>query len=518
MALTITSAGSGQSTTDNTTLTISSVTASVGDVLLLCIAAVNTGGSGVAAVINSIADNAGSSTNVYSQRGTTGNYTPGAIIGDGASQFFFECPVTTALSGATITITFSANNPQKAAEVYRMQPGVGETVAFVSVGTASGGNRTSHSASTVSVTNGHTIFAMAAAETDDAITGDSDTTNGSWSTISTILADAGADPSSMSCSSQYKTVNATGNQSWACTTGSSRDSVANTIIYGIPKSIVAGAGSYTVTGTAATPKLGRKTVAAAGSYAITGTAATAKHGWKVVADAGNYAITGTAASPKLGRRTVADAGSYTFSGTDATLTYTPTGSTYTVVAGAGSYTFTGTAASPLQTRRTTAGAGAYSFTGTAADPKLGRKVSADTGGYAISGSAASVLHGYKIAALAGSYAIVGTAASMRRTWRITANDGAYVITGSTASFVYAQIVIEYVSPGHERCMRCGKIRGRSRLRQEWTGLLVCEATCWEPRHPQMALRGVPDAQTVPWARPDPEPIFLNPGDVSASDL
>lgn len=79
-------------------------------------------------------------------------------------------------------------------------------------------------------------------------------------------------------------------------------------------------------------------------------------------------------------------------------------------------------------------------------------------------------------------------------------------------------VIEYVSPGHERCMRCGFIRGQSKLRKEWTGLLVCEDTCWEPRHPQMTLRGVPDNQTLPWTRPEPTPVFLNPNDVQASDL
>lgn len=79
-------------------------------------------------------------------------------------------------------------------------------------------------------------------------------------------------------------------------------------------------------------------------------------------------------------------------------------------------------------------------------------------------------------------------------------------------------VIEYVSPGHERCMRCGFIRGRSKMRKEWTGLLVCEDTCWEPKHPQMSLRGVPDNQTVPWTRPPPEPVFLTANQVTADDL
>lgn len=88
----------------------------------------------------------------------------------------------------------------------------------------------------------------------------------------------------------------------------------------------------------------------------------------------------------------------------------------------------------------------------------------------------------------------------------------------TDAFQAAGPVIEYISPGQERCMRCGFVKGRSQMRKEWTGLLVCEATCWEPRHPQMSLRGVPDRQNLPWTRPEPEPVFLNPNDVSAADL
>jgi hypothetical protein len=47
--------------------------------------------------------------------------------------------------------------------------------------------------------------------------------------------------------------------------------------------------------------------------------------------------------------------------------------------------------------------------------------------------------------------------------------------------------------------------------------MVCPKD-WEPRHPQDFVKGVRDDQRVPWVRPEPEPIFLNPGDVKASDL
>ena len=51
------------------------------------------------------------------------------------------------------------------------------------------------------------------------------------------------------------------------------------------------------------------------------------------------------------------------------------------------------------------------------------------------------------------------------------------------------------------CDRCGFKFKASDLREEWDGLMVCK-DCWEPRQPQDLLRGIPDPQTVPWARPD----------------
>jgi hypothetical protein len=60
------------------------------------------------------------------------------------------------------------------------------------------------------------------------------------------------------------------------------------------------------------------------------------------------------------------------------------------------------------------------------------------------------------------------------------------------------------------CMRCGFKRHANELRREWTGLRVC-AECWDPRHPQMELRGVRDDQRIPGG-PSPEPAetFVEP--------
>lgn len=55
------------------------------------------------------------------------------------------------------------------------------------------------------------------------------------------------------------------------------------------------------------------------------------------------------------------------------------------------------------------------------------------------------------------------------------------------------------------CDRCGRKFPASKLRREWTGLRVCHGVstsdCWEPKHPQLNLRAVPDKQSVPWTRP-----------------
>jgi hypothetical protein len=58
------------------------------------------------------------------------------------------------------------------------------------------------------------------------------------------------------------------------------------------------------------------------------------------------------------------------------------------------------------------------------------------------------------------------------------------------------------------CDRCGFKKQSSELRKEWTGLMVCADTCFEARHPQDFVRGVPDKQAPPWVRPEPADVFV----------
>ena len=51
------------------------------------------------------------------------------------------------------------------------------------------------------------------------------------------------------------------------------------------------------------------------------------------------------------------------------------------------------------------------------------------------------------------------------------------------------------------CQRCDFKFKSDDLKREWTGLYVCK-DCWEERHPQDFLQGVPDDPSVPWTAPN----------------
>jgi hypothetical protein len=102
----------------------------------------------------------------------------------------------------------------------------------------------------------------------------------------------------------------------------------------------------------------------AGGWAFFGGADEA--GVSIAANAGSYAVTGSTATLKVGRRVAADAGSYTHSGTDATLRRG-----LPISALAGSYALTGATASFLTTRVLGGSAGSYSLTGSEAALTVG---------------------------------------------------------------------------------------------------------------------------------------------------
>jgi hypothetical protein len=88
-------------------------------------------------------------------------------------------------------------------------------------------------------------------------------------------------------------------------------------------SVAAGAGSYAISGGAATLSRTRKLVAGGGSYALTGTDITVRQSvYRLTAASGSYAVTGSSASLLKAGKLAAAAGSYAITGTAAALTKT----------------------------------------------------------------------------------------------------------------------------------------------------------------------------------------------------
>lgn len=57
------------------------------------------------------------------------------------------------------------------------------------------------------------------------------------------------------------------------------------------------------------------------------------------------------------------------------------------------------------------------------------------------------------------------------------------------------------------CDRCSTQVKANKIRQEWTGLLVCQS-CYEPRHEQEFLKIRQDRISVPFSRPEPTEVFV----------
>jgi hypothetical protein len=244
-------------------------------------------------------------------------------------------------------------------------------------------------------------------------------------------------------------------------------------------SLAVDAGSYALSGQAATLKAARLLSAAAGSYALSGSAAGLYTAYKIVAAAGTYAYSGQSAGLTAQRKLAVDAGSYSYSGQSVGLnrgftlaaaagSYSLSGQTTTLTvqrllsAGAGSYGLSGQAVSLLAARKLSVDAGSYSLagssvtlsksgnytlavdsgsyalSGTAVGLKAGRLLSAAAGSYSLIGSAVTFNKGFTIAAAAGSYALSGSAAGLRADRRLTTGAGSYSLAGQAAGLSYGR--------------------------------------------------------------------------------
>jgi len=390
MSLTFTDIGTGGSTASASTYGYagtSGITAAVGDMVVLGVAADNSGTSGVSSTSATITDAAG---NTWIRQSVVNN-TAG-VVNDGTTLSIFTSLITNALSAATVTLNFSPNTPSKIVAGLRIQPGSGETIIVESVGPGVTGNNTTFSTGNVAVTNGHTIIGFAAVESRGAFTGDSDTTNGSWSTMQSGTASTGTGSTSQDIATQHKTVTADGNQSWDPTMGSAQDFALNyLIVYGVSLGVGAAAGTGAAAG------VGAATDASVGAAA--GTGAATGVGASTAASAG--ASSGTGSASGVGAATVAASGAASGTGT-ATGTGASTAAAAGAAAGvgaasaiaAGTFSAAGSAAGQGAASgagaATTAAAGAASGTGTAAGAGVAAKAAAGAASGHGSASAAGI--------------------------------------------------------------------------------------------------------------------------------
>jgi hypothetical protein len=243
MALTISQAGSGNSTSSSATLAATLTQSfAVGDMVVVCIASDNNGTNGADSV-TSVTD---SKSHTYTLRAERNN-DPGAAAA-GASVNIYTTIVTTAMTTSdVVTANFSPNTSSKAMVIWEVAPGAGETPTYVSNG-GNTNNGTNPALTSTSIASGDAVIYALAAESRATLTGDSDTTRGSWSTLHTSLADTGTNGTSMRVGSQYKVVNAAGTQAWGTTLNSSDWAISYIILN---PALVAQTVSRTATGSGA---------------------------------------------------------------------------------------------------------------------------------------------------------------------------------------------------------------------------------------------------------------------------
>ena len=192
MALTVTSRGTGTHNTGATTLVPGGRTATlaVGSMGVLCIALDNAGSAGSAIIAPTSWTDAKS--NVWTRR-TSRLYDNGAASA-GIEMVFYTAPITTALLTTdlgTITWNPSASPVAKVWTWYEVIPSGANTVGYSTGGDIAGATAANAQVTTGSVVVGDAVIAGYFSENVNAVTGDSDTTNGTWTAQQTTTVGSG---------------------------------------------------------------------------------------------------------------------------------------------------------------------------------------------------------------------------------------------------------------------------------------------------------------------------------------
>lgn len=205
-------------------------TIALGNHLMLFIALDNSGTSGTDPDVLGVVDPTG---NVWYRLGRVTREPSGITENDGAhAEAWFTRVVVPYEPGAQLTLNFSfsvARGSFKVNEYSGIRP-----VSYPVETTEQTGSGLSIALPTLNPEVGQLVIGMAAVETNATVTGDADTTNGSWSAASPVVSNSGVEATSMTLIQQHKIVTASGPQNWAATkTGANVDYAALGFVFDV---------------------------------------------------------------------------------------------------------------------------------------------------------------------------------------------------------------------------------------------------------------------------------------------
>lgn len=226
---TITARGTYTNNTSSTTSTFSpnaDFNATAGSWAVIFIAADNSASSGSSNNINSVTDSIG---NTWTKRNSA-LYDPGAA-NDGIQGASFTSPLDKGplKSTTVITVTFGAATVADCGLLWELEPTAGW---FWTYGTGAVGTGSATAAPTIttsSINSGTLLFGGLFNEygTEQTVTDDADTSNGTWSTGSS--AEVGSTTTGVNVQSQYKITTGTATQTFNPTLGTSSDVILSWI-------------------------------------------------------------------------------------------------------------------------------------------------------------------------------------------------------------------------------------------------------------------------------------------------
>lgn len=208
MTLTVTNRGTAQDKAAGSLSITPASNCTAGALLLLAVSYDNSGASGADPFVG-VTDTSG---NTWTTRLNELNDPGSANAGVAFRLFESTQNAGTLTTSSTITVNVGLSTTAKAATLTELTGTLG--VATYVTGASATGSGASPSITTGTITSGNVVFGAVGRENDTAMTADSDTTNGSWSTAQLTNTTGGSVDTNQSVISQAKVVTATATQTY----------------------------------------------------------------------------------------------------------------------------------------------------------------------------------------------------------------------------------------------------------------------------------------------------------------